>query len=222
MTKREMFGSSPALVAIAMMVVVSILATLGVHPVGTLMVAAIGVTLTLITIDSGGHSMLVFSGAFLLFALALSFERLGLEGVVAWAGAGVIVLAYADAVRLCFALRRHGAIEGGVYQGVLVGLAIVTVGSMATAVAVEGLGRIDGNSSWLLVPLALVLAVIGVVGLAIAMSHSPGQFDKRRWKPGERLMAPPRSAADDPSLKTSVPPAPPPPTPNQTQPQTGG
>lgn len=212
MNKREMFGSPPALVALAIMVVVSILATLGTNPIGTLMVALIGVVLTLITIDSGGHSMLVFSGVFLLFAMSLAFEQLGLDGAVPWAVAGLVVLFYADAIRLCFALRRHGEIEPEVYRGVFVGFGIVVGCSVAAAVAVGGLGSIGGNANWLIVPLALVLAVVGLVGLAIAVSQSPGQFDKRRWKPGERLMAPPRSASDDPSLKTSTPPAPPPPT----------
>ncbi len=208
MSKREMFSSSAALVAFALMVVVSILGTLGTHPVGTLMVVAIGVVLTMITIDSGGHSMLMFSGGFLLLALGLAIGRLGLDGPVPWALAGVVVLAYADAVRLCFAQRRHGMVEAEVYRGVFVGLGIVVVGSGATAAAVGVLGSVGSNTNWLLVPLALVLATVGLVGLAIAVSRSPGQFDKRRWKPGERLMAPPRSASDDPSLKTSTPPPP--------------
>ena len=220
MSRREMFSSSAAMVAFAVMAVVSILATLGAHPVGTLMVLVIGVAMTMITIDSGGHSMLVFSGGFLLFALGLAIGRLGLDGPVPWAFAGVVVLAYADAVRLCFAMRRHGVVEVEVYRGVFVGLGIVVAGAGATAALVVGLGSVGSNANWLLVPLALVLATIGLVGLAIAVSRSPGQFDKRRWKPGERLMAPARSASDDPSLKTSTPPPPTtlPTTPNRRPP----
>lgn len=208
MSRREMFSSPPALVAFAIMVVVSIVSTLGTHPIGTLMVVAIGVVLTMITIDTGGHSMLMFSGAFLLLALGLAIDRLEVGGALPWALAGVVMLAFADAVRLCFAERRDGLIEGKVYGSVLVGFGIVVLASGVTAAVVAGLSSVDTNANWLLVPLALALAVIGLVGLAIAVSRSPGQFDKRRWKPGERLMAPPRSADDDPSLKTSTPPPP--------------
>jgi len=211
MNKREMFSTVPAMSAIAIMTVVSVLGSIGTHPIGILMIALVGIVLTMITIDSGGHAMLMCSAVFLLFLVGLSIERLELSGAVPWAFAGVIALAYADAVRLTFAERRHGVIEPEVYQGVIVGLVIVVILSGATAAVVVGLGAASANASWLLVPLALVLAVVGLVGLAIAVSKSPGQFDKRRWKPGERLMAPPRSASDDPSLKTSSPPAPPPP-----------
>lgn len=208
MSRREMFSSPSAMVALAIMAVASILATLGLHPIGTVLVVLIGVVLAMITIDTGGHAMLIMSGMFLLFTLGLATERLGVDGALPWALAGVVVLAYADAVRLCFAERRHGVIESEVYQGVLVGLLIVVVGSAVTAGVVAGLGSVGSNVNWLLVPLALALATIGLVGMAIAVSRSPGEFDKRRWKPGERLMAPPRSASDDPSLKTSTPPPP--------------
>jgi hypothetical protein len=94
------------------------------------------------------------------------------------------------------------------HRVVISGLVVVAVASALTAVVVAAVSDANTNAKWLLVPLALTLAVVGVVGLAVAVSRSPGQFDKRRWKPGERLMPPPRDASDDPSFKTSMPPPP--------------
>ncbi len=204
----EAFSTAPALAAILIVVVTSIVATLGTHPIGMFFVALIGALLVMITIETGGHSMAMFSGVFLLMALGLAINRLSLDGAVPWAMAGVILLAFGDAVRLSFAERRSGVVDGEVYRGVLLGLAVVAAGSALTAFVVALLSDANTNVNWLLVPLALVLAVVGIVGLALAVSRSPGQFDKRRWKPGERLMPPPRDASDDPSFKTSTPPPP--------------
>lgn len=213
MTRKELFGSPTAIVAFAFSAAASALPTLGSHPVATIMMIVIGLGLTAVTIDTGSHLMLIMTAAFLMFSLGFALADFGLNGAVPWALLGVAGLVYADIVRLCFAERRHGVIEGGVYQGIGVGVVIVGVGSAATAAALAGLSTVGANANWLLVPLALVLAVVGLVGLAIGVSRSPGQFDKRRWKPGERLTAPPRAASDDPSLKSSMPPAPPPPGP---------
>lgn len=210
MTRREMFGSPEAMVALVITIIVCVASTMGVSLVAMAMVVFIGLALTWITIDTGGHSMLLFSGIFLLLAMGLSIERLELDGPVPWAVAGVVTLGYADAIRLCFAARRHGMIEPDVYLGVVQGFGLVAVSSLVVAVVLAGLADQATNANWLLVPLALVLAVIGLVGLAIAVSRSPGEHDKRRWNPGERLMPPPRAASDDPSLKTSSPHPPPP------------
>lgn len=204
----EAFSTGPALVAISIVVVTSIVATFGTHPIAMFFVALIGALLVMITIDTGGHSMAMFSGAFLLMALALAIGRLSLDGAVPWAAAGVVLLGFGDAVRLSFAQRRLGVVDAEVHRGVVVGLIAVAVASGFTAFVVAGLSDANSNVNWLLVPLALALAVVGVVGLAVAVSRSPGQFDKRRWKPGERLMPPPRDASDDPSFKTSTPPPP--------------
>jgi len=207
MTKREMYSSWPAISAMAMMVVVSLLGTVGTHPVAMALTALIGVVLVIITIDTGGHSMLMFSAGFVLIALALTIQRMGLEGPLPWTAAALVSLLFADVVRMTFAERRSGVIESEVYQGVFGGFVVVAITSGVTIGLVAVLGSGSANGSWLLVPLALFLAVTGFVGLAIGVSKSPGLHDKRRWKPGERLMAPPRSAADDPSLKSSAPPS---------------
>ena len=205
MTRREMFGSPEAIVAMAVTAVVCVGSTLGVSWIGMVMVLVIGLALTWITIDTGGHSMLVFSGGFLLLPIGLAIQRLELDGAVPWAVAGLVVLAYADAVRLCFAARRRGVIEPAVYTGVVQGFGLVAISTVVVAVVLAALSERAANASWLVVPLALLLAVIGLVGLAIAVSRSPGEHDKRRWQPGERLMPPPRAASDDPSLRTSSP-----------------
>ena len=204
----EFYGNGPSLTAIAMMAAVSVMATLGTHPIAMLLVGVIGLSLVLITIDTGSHSMAVFSGGFLALALGLTFARWSLDGPVPWAVIGVVALAYGDAIRLSFAHRRSGVVDDAVTFGAALGLAIVTVGSLATATVVAALDSSTSNLNWLLVPIALVLAVVGLVGLAVAVSRSPGHYDKRRWRPGERLLAPPREASDDPSFKTSVPPPP--------------
>lgn len=211
MNRKELFGSPTAIVAFVFAAAASALPTLGGPPLATVMLVIIGLGLTAVTIETGSHLMLVMAAAFLLFSLGFAMAEFDLDGALPWALLGVAGLVYSDIVRLCFAERRHGVIEGGVYQGIGVGLGIVVLGSGATAAALAGLSNVGANANWLLVPLALVLAVVGLVGLAIGVSRSPGQFDKRRWKPGERLTAPPRAASDDPSLKSSTPPAPPPP-----------
>lgn len=209
MTRREMFGSLPAVSAMLIMALAAIFATLGTHPILMGFMVIIGVLLVMITIDTGGHSMLMLAAGYIMIALGLTIQRLELGGSMPWVASAVVSLLFADLLRLSFAERRHGVIEGDVYQGVFVGLAVVAVSSGVTIGLVAWLESSAANGNWLLVPLALALAVIGLVGLAIGVSKSPGQYDKRRWKPGERLMAPPRAASDDPSLKTSTPPAPP-------------
>lgn len=204
----ETFTAPAAVVAIAIMVVVSVLATFGTHPIATVAVVLIGVALVMITIDTGGHSMVIFSGAFLLMASALAIARMSVGGVVPWAIAGVVVLAFSDAVRLSFAERRSAMIEPAVVRSVVTGLVIVAAGSVGAGFAIGELATVGSNANWLLVPLALLLAVGGAVGLAVTAGRSPGPFDKRRWRPGERLASPPRNASDDPSFKTSVPPPP--------------
>lgn len=209
MSERWAIYTTPAAsVAIALMVIVSVSATIGSHPAATAMVVLIGVALVMITIDTGGHSMLIFAGAFLLMAMALAIGRTSLDGPVPWVIAGVVVIAFSDAVRVSFAQRRAAVIEPTVVRGVLVGLAIVAVGSVGAGFAIDALGTIGSNANWLLVPLALLLTVAGAVVLVVAAGRSPGEFDKRRWRPGERLAAPARSASDDPSFKTSLPPPP--------------
>lgn len=211
MTRREMFASPTAIFAFLITFVASALPTLGSPVLSTVLMVVVGLGLTAITIETGSHLMLLMASAFLLIAVGYAIAEWGLNGALPWASLGVVGLLYADTIRLCFAERRHGVIEGGVYQGIAVGLGIVVLGSGVTAAALTGLANVGTNANWLLVPLALLLAVVGLVGLAIGVSRSPGQFDKRRWKPGERLAAPPRAASDDPSLKSSTPPAPPPP-----------
>jgi len=203
-----LFATGPAIVAIVMMIAASLAVTLGTSLVGMILVVLIGLALVLITLDTGSHSMAMFSGAFLLVSFALGIQRFAPGGVVPWTAAGVGVLAFADAIRLSFAQRRGGVVEADVTRGVGIGLGVVAAGSLATGAVVEALTQSTANVNWLIVPLALVLAVVGAVVLAVTVSKSPGQYDKRRWRPGERLLAPPREASDDPSFKSSVPPTP--------------
>lgn len=204
----ELYTTPAALVAIMMMVAASVVGTIGNHPAAMAMVVILGVAMTLITIDTGSHSMLMFSAAFLAMVLALAVSRLGIGGALPWTVVGLVLLGFADATRLAFAVRRDADVEPAVTVSVIVGLAVVSVGSLATGGLVAILDNSATNASWLLVPLALILAVIGVVGLAVAMGRAPGQYDKRRWQPGERLLAPPREASDDPSFGSSMPPPP--------------
>ncbi len=204
----ELYTSPAALVVISMMVAASVVGTVGNHPAAMAMVVILGVALTLITIDTGSHSMLMFSAAFLVMVLALAVNRLGIDGALPWTIVGLIVLAFADATRVAFAGRRDADVESAVVGSVFVGFAMVAAGSLLTGGLVVFLNNSATNASWLLVPLALVLAVVGAVGLAVAMGRSPGEHDRRRWRPGERLLAPPREASDDPSFTTSLPPPP--------------
>jgi hypothetical protein len=204
----EAYATVPAVVAVVIMVAGSVLATAGTHPVAVALVTSIGVILVLITIDTGSHSMTIFSGAFLMMALALAIGRLSLGGPLPWTIAALIVLGFADGIRLSFAQRRSGVVDRSVVGGVMIGSVLVAVGSMATGVAVLAVTESTANLSWMLVPLALLLAVVGAVGLAVTVSRSPGPFDKRRWRPGERLLAPARDASDDPSFPSSLPPPP--------------
>ncbi len=204
----ELYTSPAALVTISVMVAASVVGTIGNHPAGMAIVVLLGVALTLITIDTGSHSMLMFSAAFLVMVLALAVNLLGIDGPLPWTVVGLIVLAFADAMRLAFAGRRNAEVEPAVIGSVLVGFAMVAAGSLLTGGLVVVLSDSATNASWLLVPLALVMAVVGAVGLAVGMGRSPGVHDKRRWRPGERLLAPPREASDDPSFTTSLPPPP--------------
>ncbi len=204
----ELWTAPAALVVISLMVAASVIATTGTHPIAMAMVVLLGVGLALITIDTGSHSMVLFTAAYLLMVLNLAVRRLEIDAPLTWTVLGLLVLASTDAMRLAFARRRRADVEAGVTVSAVRGFVVVAVCSLATGGVVVAIGDSTANASWLLVPLALVLAVFGVVALSVVMGRNPGQHDSRRWQPGERLLAPPRDASDDPSFTSSMPPPP--------------
>ncbi len=160
--------------------------------ISLLAIAAVGATI--VAVDAGSAAMSFMVGVYLTIVGSATMTSLDLGplGIVVVA---VSIMLYLDLLRLSFARRRTDGLDDALFVRTIGSSAIVgvlSVLSIVIALTVTG-GDSAGDSSrsWLWVPMAIGVIIVPAVVLVIASGRRSGQYDKRRWRPGERMLPQP-------------------------------
>ncbi len=201
MRTRDLLVTPPAALALAATTLVCMGGLPFIGLAGSLVILVIGLALTFMAISSGSHFAAVLATAYLMLPIALMLESATDQSPVGWAVAGVFFLGFLSCLQLTFATRRFGRVSDTVVANELAGLGVLGFASVVLAVLVSSLNATTLDLNWLLVPLTIGLLLVGGAGLAVAAASRTGEHDKRRWKPGERMIPPAIGAEDDPLLR---------------------
>lgn len=188
--RRELYRTPEIIAAHFIMAIASIaLGFVGAPVIVMAIIAAFGSALIILAVMSGSHVMVNMTLGYLILVELVVLGDLG-------AGAGVLALGMsiplimADLLRLNFARRRSASVDPRVFVGTLgftFIVAIVSTLSIVIGASVAG----EGERTWVWVPVMTVPILLLVSAAAIAIARKPGSYDKRRYRPGERMLPQP-------------------------------
>jgi hypothetical protein len=192
------FAAAEVLAGALIVTTWSVLAGVGVGPllVVAILMAA-GLWLHLASVETGNHTLLWMTSAWLLVLMIVAAEStLGGLSPLSYSIASFTVFGHNELVRLNYARRRGAEIDEEVYVASAIGV------GTAGLVAVIGIGVAQplaegGDRSWLWMPAAAVV-LIGVGSLLTLLpARRAPRASRQRWRPGDRI--PPQPLGQDSS-----------------------
>lgn len=189
--RSELYRSPEIIAAHALMAIVSAtLLLIGAPLLVVAILAGFGSTLILLSVMSGSHAMVVMTVCYFgVILLAVIGETgLGGAGLAAWMS---LALFLSDFLRLNFARRRSATVDLRLFVNTLGFTFVVALVATLSMFAGSLVANSEGERSWVWVPIASVIVLVLIGGATIAIARKPGEYDKRRYRPGERMLPQP-------------------------------
>ncbi len=189
--RSELYRTPEIIAAHILMVVVSAtLLFIGTPLLVVVVMAAFGSALILLTVMSGSHAMVVMTVCYFGLILLVVIADSGAGGAVlaAWMS---LALFLSDFFRLNFARRRSARVDPRLFVSTLGFTFVVAVVATASTAIGSLVANGDGQRSWIWVPVASLIILVLISAATIAVARKPGRYDKRRYRPGERMLPQP-------------------------------
>ena len=188
--RRELYRQPETIAAHALMAIsAATLALIGAPLLLIIVLAGFGSCLVVLTVMSGSHAMVNLTLGYFVVLLLVWLVDVG-------AGAAIIalvmslVLIMSDLFRLNFARRRSAKVDARLFITTL-GFSLIVAVVSTLSIAVGDLITGDTQRSWVWVPITTVPIILLISIGAIAIARKPGSYDKRRYRPGERMLPQP-------------------------------
>lgn len=189
--RSELYRSPEIIAAHALMAIVSAsMLLIGAPWLVVVILAGFGSTLIMLSVMSGSHAMVVMTVCYFgVILLAVSGDAgLGAAGFAAWMS---LALFLSDFFRLNFARRRSARVDQRLFVNTLGFTFVIALVATLSMFAGSLVASSGGERSWVWVPIASALILVLIAAATIAIARKPGTYDKRRYRPGERMLPQP-------------------------------
>ena len=189
--RRELYRQPEIIAAYGLMMLWSFAMLVGGAPIlAVVLLGLLGVVLVVLVVMSGSHAMVMMAAGYLSLLILIGIASTD-AGNTALAASMSTVLLLMDLLRLNFARRRSAKVDPRLFATTLIFTVLVAVAATLSVAIASIPGRSDDELSWLFVPIASIVLLV-VAGLFVfLLARKSGTHDKRRWRPGERMLPQP-------------------------------